>query len=422
MRKFENYLENLPRFHDRPGLSRVKKFISGNNLKIDAYTVTIGGTNGKGSVTAMIESVLNRSGIAVGSFTSPHVYEFTERLKYRGLPIEKELLRKLVNYTRTWFEDEGENPTFSDVLTCCALLYFTRYVRPRVLLLEVGMGGLLDPVNAVAPSLSAITNVGHDHVDVLGPYPEGVARAKAGIIKPGVCLITGEKNPRVLNIFKDTCEKKKSPLVVTFRTKLKDIGFTGTTFEYEKKTYTTGLPGFKQAENAAVAIEIFKIMKQNFPLKKEEILMGLKEAKLRWRMEIYSDQPVVILDSSHNREGWQNLEKTLRYFPHHNLHLIFFVLKTKNPADFPRKFSGENVFLRLPRVESDKFYSPEELESAITPFDGEKIVHPDLKTAYKKTVATLRDRDAAVFCGSFKLAEKIRNEGSFFSSPALRPR
>jgi len=400
-------LNSLPRFHNSPGLSRIRRFVRENHLLPQSFSLIIGGTNGKGSVSSMLENVLFQSGISVGILRSPHVYSPCERISFNCRPIPGDEFREIISFVLDFFKKKKIKATISDVTTGCALLYFTRYKSPHVMILEVGMGGRLDPANVISGNISVITNIGKDHTHILGKYPEGPARAKAGIIRKGIPLFISENKPGVLNFFRDICRENGSSIFKTGDSETIGISKEGTRFIYGGNEYISGLVGFEQAKNASLTLDILNYMNsKGFEIPEKSIRKGIKSTKLPWRMEIFPVAPLVFLDGSHNREGWLNLKRTVEFFSHRNLNIILFMRKTKIPGDFPRKFSGERIKLFLPNIGRKGYQDPERISQENRAFEGEKIICRNLKVALKSAVEYTDNKDILLVVGSFGLAEK----------------
>ena len=398
-------IEKLPRYHKCPGFFRVSRYLQDCQVETGAYTVILGGTNGKGSVGAMLEAALSGAGIQTGCFRSPHVYSFYERITRNRRPVSCGKFNRAALKVLDYFEKSGVKPTFYDVLTAAALTYFAR-CRPQVLLMEVGMGGLYDPVNAIPRDLTVITNIGHDHSHVLGVYPDEIALRKAAIVRPGVPLVTAGRSPRVLDIFRRKCEEEKAPFIRIDEPELLGIGYEGTTFSYRGREYSTALCGAHQGDNGALALEVLDIIADNLEIDRNVAARGLESARLPWRIEVFSREPGVIFDGSHNRESWENLRDTLVRFPHRDLHLVLCIQKLKNPGDFPREMPGRNLFVHLPRA-GKRFHPPEVIRRKL-PADWPVKIYPGMEQAARGALEKMDRDDLLVFAGSFGAAGKIR--------------
>lgn len=405
----EKILHRLPRFHKIPGLSLIKLFIEENNLKYPGYNIVIAGTNGKGSVACMSENILRLSGYDVGVLKSPHIYDPCERISFNSRDIDESKFAEIIRFCIDFYRERKIKATLADITTSCALYYFSEVRTPDISILEVGMGGKLDPVNIVPRNISIITSVGRDHTGVLGEYPEGPARAKSGVIKPGIPLLTVESNGAAIDIFKKTCLKNDSDFINVHPPEISSISDEGTEFVYNVKKYLTSMMGYEQGKNAVLALEMLEIMrKSGFNIPDAAVFEGLRKSHLPWRMEMFSRNPLIFFDGAHNREGWENLRRTLQLLSLKNLHIILIVRKSKHPEDFPRNFPGEKVFLHIPEIDRKKYCKARDIFKRINDFRGEKIINDNLKRAIKNTVGKLKPRDLLLVTGSFGMACEVR--------------
>lgn len=396
----EETLDLLPKFHSKPGLDRIRRFCRDNAVKLNSYTIIVGGTNGKGSVSAMLENLLLCQGISAGVLNSPHVYKANERLRIEGRLIDDETFSQILSFVTSYFKKRSIEATLADVTTACALLFFSKYYSPKVLILEVGMGGRLDPVNIAPRNISIITNIGRDHTAILGSYPYGIAKAKGGIIKEGAPLVTGEEKPAVLRIFKNIC-RKRNTLMINAESQVDLIDSHGTHFTAEGEKYLTGLAGYSQGQNGAVCLKAVEIMrKDGFMITPEGVKQGFVKAQLPWRMERFSRKPLIYFDGSHNREGWRNLQKTLSFFNGGSLHIVLFLRTGKFIEDFPVKFHNKNTTLYLPHMRDSHYKDPYKSAKRLKNFAGEIVVCRNLEKALVKVCQACQDEGMMVVTGS----------------------
>ncbi|MFP4037205.1 MAG: bifunctional folylpolyglutamate synthase/dihydrofolate synthase, partial [Desulfobacteraceae bacterium] len=248
----------LQKFGIKFGLSKTSNLLATfDNPHLKGRYVHIGGTNGKGSVAAMIESTLIGAGYRVGLYTSPHLVRFTERFRVNGREIEPEvaagLTRELLDAS-----DPEEPPTFFEVVTAMALVYFARE-EVDIAIMEVGMGGRLDATNVIRPLVSVITNISMEHQAYLGKRLMDIAREKAGIIKPGVDLVTGVIQEPVIRLYESICREKGTAMIRLG----KDVRYRGAGrgFNYHGAKWTLkglepGLSGGFQHKNGALAAAV----------------------------------------------------------------------------------------------------------------------------------------------------------------------
>jgi dihydrofolate synthase/folylpolyglutamate synthase len=336
-----SYLYSLQKYGINFGLSKTANLLKAfGNPHGRMKFIHVAGTNGKGSVAAMLESILMRSGLKVALYTSPHLVRFTERFRINGQEIEPEEVAALVAELRDVIHPT-EPPTFFEVTTAMALLHFSRQ-KPDVSIMEVGMGGRLDATNVIRPMVAAITNISLEHQAFLGPRLSDIAREKAGIIKRGVDLVTAAIQPEVVNLFRATCEAKKAP----FWRVGKDVRYRrhGSKFHYfgfrrVEKDLELGLFGRHQFRNAALALAVIEVMeKKGFAVSSDSIREGLRRARWVGRMQVVSKEPLTILDGAHNPGAMRTLAGSLmEAFPGRRLILVLGIMGDKDIAKIMRE-------------------------------------------------------------------------------------
>ncbi|MGG3573792.1 folylpolyglutamate synthase/dihydrofolate synthase family protein [Bacillus gobiensis] len=333
------------KFGVKPGIERMKWFmekLDHPEKKIKA--IHIAGTNGKGSTVAFIRSILNESGYRVGTFTSPYIVTFNERISINGQPISDEEWLFLVNQIKPLTEELEETelgaPTEFEIITACAFLYFSTCKNLDFVIFETGLGGRLDSTNVVEPILTLITTIGHDHMAVLGSTLEEIAAEKAGIIKKNVPVITavhqknanevirikaGEMNAENISLH-DSC--------AIFNEKALSAG-EEFSLETQAKLYEnlqTSLIGSHQRQNASLAVLAAENLNQSglAVINECQIRDGLRKAVWPGRFEKISDDPPVYIDGAHNMEGVERLVDTVMdHFSGKHLYICFSALKDK---------------------------------------------------------------------------------------------
>lgn len=295
------YMYALERFGIKPGLEVIKKLLEalGNPEKGVKY-IHIAGTNGKGSTAAMIESILRNAGCSTGLYTSPHLVRFNERIKVNNEDIEDEDIARLVDIIKEATEKNNLQPTFFEFTTALAFLYF-KEKKPDYVILETGFGGRLDATNVIIPEVSIITNISFDHQEYLGNTIKKIAFEKAGIIKPGVKLVTAETKKEALEIF----EKHAENIVRVMDYELIESNMEHQVFMYDEE-YEIKMLGEFQIINACTAIEAMKV------LRIKNIKEGIKKANWPGRLEIIKKDPLIIMDCAHNEEGIIALKEFLK--------------------------------------------------------------------------------------------------------------
>lgn len=327
-------LFGLQKYGVKFGLSKTSNLLRafGDPHQGQAY-IHIGGTNGKGSVGAMLESVLAASGLKVGFYSSPHLASFTERLRVNG---EKILREKVATLTAELMNvvDSAYPPTFFEITTAMALLYFARE-KTDIAVMEVGMGGRLDATNVITPLVSVITNISLEHQAFLGRRLADIAGEKAGIIKPGVDLVTGATQPPVLKVIGGTCEAKKAPfwrVGKNFRYRSRESGFDYYGLSRRFTKVELGLRGRFQYRNAALALGTLELLeRKGYRFSSEEIRMGLRENRWPGRLHVISERPLIVLDGAHNPEASRKLAESVRAeFRYKRLIVVLGVMADKD--------------------------------------------------------------------------------------------
>ena len=338
------YLESLGQFGIRLGMERIKQllFVLGhpeNQIK----TIHVAGTNGKGSVTTMISTILLEAGCRVGKFTSPHLVKYNERIQINEQDITDEEFAKVLTTVREFADDlvkKGacEQPTQFEILTAAAFHYFALN-RVDYAVVEVGLGGLWDSTNLIKPLVSVITNIALDHTKVLGNTIEEIALQKAGIIKEQVPVVTGAEGD-ALGPIRVMSAVKQAPLYeygVSFRGQELSSSMDGQKFRLMAGTnyaseYEIRLPGEHQIRNAALAIVAAKIVsKQDSRITEEHLHLGAARTKWPGRLEKIASAPDVILDGAHNPNGADALRNALdKYYPEKKRAFVFGMMGDKS--------------------------------------------------------------------------------------------
>ncbi len=305
-------------------------------------SIHVTGTNGKGSTSAMIASILRAAGYRVGLYTSPHLEKFTERIVVDGEEMPEEdvvrltqMIRPLVEGLDT--EPERVHPLFFDIVTALAFKHFEeRGIDFAVL--EVGMGGRLDATNVVQPLVSVITNISLEHTQVLGDTVLKIAYEKAGIIKPNSVLVTATRDDSVYALFRETCERLHTAI---YRVG-KEITFTKLGGDLKSQTFTvkglrgsyklsTPLLGGYQLYNAATAVgAVESLSRHNITVSGEAIAEGLSRVRWPGRLEVMQEDPLVVVDSAKDADAMRALAESVRDLPHRKLFAVVSISSDKN--------------------------------------------------------------------------------------------
>ncbi|KAF0823700.1 folylpolyglutamate synthase/dihydrofolate synthase family protein [Cytobacillus firmus] len=381
---FSAYEDALEWIHSRlrlgmkPGLQRMEWMMGKlGHPERRIKSVHIGGTNGKGSTVTFLRSILQEAGYSVGTFTSPYFENFNERISLNGTPIGDEDLVQLANdiYPLAVELEQTElgGPTEFEIITAMAFQYFG-HVRPvDLVLFEVGLGGRYDSTNIIYPVLSIITSIGLDHTAILGDTYEKIAFEKAGIVKPGISVITAVKQEEALAVIQDKAVGLKSPVyqlgneftISDHKSLVQGEFFSLQTVFQDFRDLETGMSGKHQTENASLAVMAAELLNKfySFFIEEKHIRAGLKTAFWPGRFEIVSHDPLVVIDGAHNEEGIDALTAELeKRFGDRSKKIIFAALADKkldkmiskldSAADsitftefnFPRAASAEDLY------------------------------------------------------------------------------
>lgn len=315
-----NYIHGTYKFGSKLGLDNIKDLLNRlDNPQERLKVIHVAGTNGKGSTSSMISTVLRKSGYKTGLYTSPFIEVFNERMQIDGTMISDLELAELTEIVKVKVEEmvsEGRaHPTEFEIVTAIGFLYFEKN-KCDVVVLEVGLGGRLDATNVVtSPEVAVITPIDLDHVAYLGDTIEQIAAEKAGIIKEKCHVVSYPQKESAMAVVKRVCEGRRAQLTeVSFETlNNRNSTLEYQRFEFEGKPYQLSLIAPYQIENAAVAIKTIDVLREiGYSISDLALQQGLKEAKWMVRMERVSSDPLVIIDGAHNVHGIIGLREMLR--------------------------------------------------------------------------------------------------------------
>lgn len=385
----------------------------GNSIKLDAYfmhphkryrTIHVGGTNGKGSVSHLLAATLQKAGYRVGLYTSPHIKDFSERIKVNGQPIGQRYVCEFVEKHKEIFEDI--HPSFFEATMFMAFKYFEDK-SVDVAIIEVGLGGRLDSTNIINPDLSVITNISYDHMDLLGDTLEKIAGEKAGIIKRKTPVVVGEKGSEsVVNVFTEKAKAMKAP-----------ITFAEDTISVTPSTTTDGnydctdfgeieieLKGIYQIKNIATTLSAIQVLKSSsiYNISNEAIKTGFREVckitGLRGRWEtLQESNPKIICDTGHNEAGFKYIVKQLEQNKYKTLRIVIGMVKDKDI---------ESVIKLLPQ-DATYYYCNADMPRALTAEEFKKKAereglkgetYPTIKDAYLSAINDA-DKNDLIFVG-----------------------
>ncbi|WP_396636945.1 bifunctional folylpolyglutamate synthase/dihydrofolate synthase [Maribacter sp. R77961] len=298
-------------------LDGIKAFASHlNNPQKQFKSIHVAGTNGKGSSSHMLASILQEAGYKVGLYTSPHLKDFRERIRINGKPIRKHKVVEFIATHKSFLI--GKQLSFFELTVGMAFDYFSEK-QVDIAIIEVGLGGRLDSTNIITPEVSLITNIGYDHTDILGNTLPEIAYEKAGIIKKGVPVVVSEHQPEVASVFEDKSKEVKASLV--FAT------------EEDYPTYETDLLGTYQTKNIKGVLATLDLLK-GFPISNIHLEEGLLNVSintgLMGRWQLLSENPKTICDTAHNKDGLALVLNQLKGEKFSKLHIVLGFVKEKD--------------------------------------------------------------------------------------------
>lgn len=338
------YLYNSTPAFERVGAAAYKEGLA-NTLALDEHfghphthykTIHVAGTNGKGSCSHTLASILQADGYKVGLYTSPHLVDFTERIRVGGQPISQDYVVKFIEENRRFFEPL--HPSFFELTTAMAFKYFSD-IKVDVAIIEVGLGGRLDCTNIISPLLSIITNISFDHTQFLGDTLDKIAAEKAGIIKAGTPVVIGESHPLTRPVFEQKAHALQAPIVfaqdqpIIRQTRLQD-GF----LHYDTTlcgTLRSPLTGAYQPLNANTILTACQQLSKAGILRQQDsigkgFLSVCQATGLQGRWQTLRTSPLVICDTGHNLAGWQHLAPQIEQQPCTNLRIVFGMVDDKD--------------------------------------------------------------------------------------------
>ncbi|MFY8330644.1 bifunctional folylpolyglutamate synthase/dihydrofolate synthase [Vagococcus carniphilus] len=421
-----NYEETVAWIHDRikfgirPGLIRINELLDRlDNPQNKLKTVHIGGTNGKGSTTTFLRCLLEEQGLTVGTFTSPYIESFNERVAINGQPIPDEDLVELVKKIKPIVDEmdtveELKNAVEFEILTAIMFQYFLEK-EVDIVLVEVGLGGRYDCTNVITPLASAITTIGLDHVDILGDSIEEIASQKAGIIKENVPIVIGKVEEAALKVIKEEAANLNSPVFQygeEFTSKyIQPDESWGEIFNFRSQELDLShlkisLLGKHQVDNASVAIELYSIVSKSLglPVTGKDIQKGLKKAFWPGRMEKISDEPLIVLDGAHNDHAMQVLVQNLKTeFKGQHIHTIFGALSTKDIASMIKDLKTvPNLDLKVTTFDYPKAFTKEQYEElGLNAYNS-------WQAALAETLEELTGDDLVLVTGSLYFISQVR--------------
>lgn len=398
-----NWMFSQLPMYQRQGKTAFKKDLSNtlkfaehlNNPETKFKSIHVAGTNGKGSTSHMLASILQEAGYKVGLYTSPHLKDFRERIKINGQVVSKQFVIGFIKRNKAFFE--SNKLSFFEMTVGMAFDYFAKQ-NVDIAVVEVGLGGRLDSTNIITPEVSVITNIGLDHTQFLGNTFEAIAFEKGGIIKPNITVVIGETQKETTPIFKDLAKANNSKMVFAD----KEVS----------KVYESDLIGSYQSKNIKTTVQTINEIKQKgFKISQKSLKQGLqnvtKNTGLLGRWQVLKELPKVVCDTGHNREGLTYVVNQLSNENFDSLHIVFGVVNDKDLS---------SIMDLLPKQATYYFCKPniprgldaDELKHIFLKHRLTGKVYNSVKEAYK-TALNNAEKDDFIFIGgsTFVVAEII---------------
>ncbi len=414
----------LHRLGIRPGLGRIRSLL---RLLGDPHrgspALHVAGTNGKGSTSAMLESILIEAGYSVGLYTSPHLIKFNERIRVNKEPVRDKDVVRLASVVKKAAPRLKDTPTFFEFTTAMAFLYF-KEKKTDIVILEVGMGGRLDATNVTAPLVSLITNVGFDHMEYLGKSIKKIAREKAGIIKKNIPVVTASGDEGALKEFARASREKDAPMYSfgkDFTVKATESGRQYGHFDYYgiKKNFKglkLNIRGEHQYKNAACALAALELISsRGYRIHEKAARGGLKKVVWPGRFEIVKKRPLVILDCAHNPDGARTLRDALGYFHTGNIILVLGIMADKDIEGILRELAPLSTSVILTRPGTERAADPLILAEKILPYGKKTVIKRTVREACEEALKEAKLTDTVCVTGSIFTVGEAKKHFSLVS-------
>ena len=418
------YLESLRTLGSNYGLERTERLLElmGNPHK-KLKLIHIAGTNGKGSTSAILGTILMEHGYKVGFFNSPHLEEIEETIRINTENIKEEDFVSLINEIKPFVNqvvEEGFNhPTEFEVLTCIMFLYLYRQ-DVDFGIIEVGLGGRLDSTNVLTPILSIITSISFDHMNILGSTIEEITKEKAGIIKKNIPIITCMQKDEAIKVITETSIKKGCELSIINSNSYRFLNIDNESiitqrilikFRGKEETLNLSLLGSHQIINLSLALEALKELENLNYIKVDidKIKAATKKVKWKGRLEILKENPYIVIDGAHNVDGIKYLKKNIKdYFKYKNLYLILGVLADKEVDKILEIITplAKEVCTITPN--SNRAKSSNDLRVLAEKYNENSLGFDDYDEAVKYSLSKANNEDLILACGSLYMVGKIR--------------
>jgi dihydrofolate synthase / folylpolyglutamate synthase len=416
--------DTLPMF-SRMGSAAFKKDLTNTLLLCERLgnphkkfkSIHVGGTNGKGSVSHMLASIFQTSGYKTGLYTSPHLYDFRERIRIDGMMCDEDFVVDFVRRIKPAIEEI--EPSFFEITVVMAFDYFALH-KIDIAIIEVGLGGRLDSTNVISPELSIITNIGWDHMNMLGNTLQEIAMEKAGIIKENIPVVIGEKKNETAPVFMNTASQKKSPIYFAEENfsvhkyeLLKDsIEISVANKNHVISTYQLDLAGIYQTKNILTVLQAVQVL-HSWNITQQHIQTALHDVKrltgLHGRWELIREKPDVVLEVAHNKNGIEQMLLHISRMNAEQLHIIIGMVKDKEVDDV-LELLPKNAKYYFTQANIPRALHSEILQSKAAAFKLEGSLFNDVNTALQHALATAAKNDLIIVCGSIFLVAEVNKQ------------
>ncbi len=414
----------LPLF-SRLGAAAIKKDLTNTITICEALgnpqqrlkMIHVAGTNGKGSVSHMLAAILQTAGYKTGLYTSPHLKDFRERIKVNGALCEEDFVVRFTEKVKGLIETI--QPSFFEITVGMAFDYFAEQ-EVDIAVIETGLGGRLDSTNVIQPVLSIITNIGYDHMNILGNSLTEIAREKAGIIKQNIPVVIGEIIPESKPVFESMAAQKEAPLILAGDRRY----VSGFTYQHhqlqititDKKNdthllYRLDLPGIYQTKNILTLLEaVHQLQLLHYIIPPAAVSTALQHVKkltgLHGRWEIVREQPAIILDVAHNADGMKQIAEQVELATYRQLHIVIGMVKDKAVSE-ALSYLPKTAHYYFTKAQTPRALPEAELAAIAMEIGLQGRSFSNVNTALEEVLTHAQKDDLVLVCGSVFLVAEV---------------
>lgn len=420
-----DYLYNTLPMFSRMGSDAFKKDLTNTLLLCERLgnphkkfkSIHVGGTNGKGSVSHMLAAILQTAGYKTGLYTSPHLHDFRERIRVNGSMCEESFVVDFVERVKPAIEKI--QPSFFEITVAMAFEYFVQQ-QVDIAIIEVGLGGRLDSTNVITPEVSVITNIGWDHMNMLGNTLEEIAFEKAGIIKEKTPVIIGEKTKETEKVFRNIASQKQAPVffaednfsVRNFQLLADSILISVSDAAPGITNYQLDLPGIYQTRNLITVLRTIDLLK-DWNISQEQLQKGLKNTRkltgLHGRWEVIHEKPAVVLEVAHNKDGIEQMLLHLENTGFERLHIVIGMVKDKDVEHVLRVLTKQ-AFYYFTQAHIPRALDATALQAYAVEFGLKGNCFDDVNIALQNAIRNASEDDLVIVCGSIFLVAEVDRE------------